>query len=151
MESTPQANDLTWLITDFTERVPGVTHAVVVSGDGLLLVASAHLPRDHADQLAAVTSGLVSITSGAATIFDRDEVKQTVVEMGRGYFLVMSMRDEGRSILATLATKGADIGVVGYEMARLAKQVGELLTPALRDELQQRLPATPTTPNGSIM
>ena len=145
MEPTQPARDLTWLITDFTERVPGVTHAVVVSVDGLLLVASAHLPRDHADQLAAITSGLVSITTGAAQIFDQDVVKQTVVELGRGYFLVMSMRDEGRSILAALATQSADIGVVGYEMARLAKQAGELLTPDLRDELHQRLPGVGAT------
>jgi hypothetical protein len=131
------------LVTDFTERVPGVAHAVVVSSDGLLLVASEHLPRDHADQLAAVTSGLVSIAAGAARLFDQDVVKQTVVELGRGYFLAMSIRDG--SILATLAARAADIGVVGYEMARLAKQTGELLTPALRQELQQHRPAlTPT-------
>jgi len=29
---------------------------------------------------------------------------------------------------------------VGYEMAKLAKQAGEVLTPALRAELQQALP-----------
>jgi predicted regulator of Ras-like GTPase activity (Roadblock/LC7/MglB family) len=145
VELSRHAHDLTWLVTDFTERVPGVTHAIVVSGDGLLLVASEHLPRDHADQLSAITSGLVSITNGAARIFDRDVVKQTVVEMGHGYLLVMSMRDEGRSILAALAARGADIGAVGYEMARLAKQAGERLTPELRRELQQRLPDfTPT-------
>jgi predicted regulator of Ras-like GTPase activity (Roadblock/LC7/MglB family) len=118
--------------------VPGVAHAVVVSSDGLLVAVSDRLPRDSADQLAAVTSGLVSITSGAASIFDGDEVRQTVVEMGRGYFLVMSIRDG--SILATLASRDADIGVVGYEMARLVKQAGEMLTPALRAELQQALP-----------
>jgi uncharacterized protein len=141
-----QARDLSWLITDFTERVPGVAHAVVVSSDGLLLVASEHMPRDHADQLAAVTSGLVSITSGAARLFDRDVVKQTVVEMGRGFYLVMSIRDG--SILATLAGRDADIGVVGYEMARLVKQAGEILTPALRQELQQHQPPpVPAQPN----
>lgn len=136
-----QARDLNWLLSAFTERVPGVAHAVVVSTDGLLVAVSEDLLRDYADQLAAVTSGLVSITSGAAQIFDGDQVKQTVVEMGRGYYLVMSMRDG--SILATLAARDADIGVVGYEMARLAKQAGELLTPALRAELQQGLPAVP--------
>jgi predicted regulator of Ras-like GTPase activity (Roadblock/LC7/MglB family) len=114
------------LISAFTDRVPGVTHAVVVSSDGLLVAVSKHLPRDGADQLAAVSAGLVSIASGAAQIFDGDVVKQTVVEMGRGYFLVMSIRDG--SILA--APREADIGVVGYEMARLAKQAGEMLTPA---------------------
>ncbi|HEY2948654.1 MAG TPA: roadblock/LC7 domain-containing protein [Micromonosporaceae bacterium] len=133
-----EAHDLSWLISAFADRVPGVAHAVVVSSDGLLVAVSQHLPRDLADKLSAVTSGLVSITSGAAQMFDGDEVKQTVVEMGRGYFLVMSIRDG--SILATLAARDADIGVVGYEMARLAKQAGELLTPALRAELQQALP-----------
>jgi predicted regulator of Ras-like GTPase activity (Roadblock/LC7/MglB family) len=132
------ARDFNWLINAFTERVPGVSHAVVVSSDGLLVAMSDHLPRNSADQLAAVTSGLVSVTSGAARIFDGDEVRQTVVEMGRGYFLVMSIRDG--SILATLAGRESDVGVVGYEMAKLVKQAGEVLTPALRAELQQTLP-----------
>lgn len=138
MSLSQQARDLSWLISAFTERVPGVSHAIVVSSDGLLVAVSQQLPRDSADQLAAVTSGLVSVTSGAARIFDGDEVKQTVVEMGQGFFLVMSIRDG--SILATLASKEADIGAVGYEMARLAKQAGEMLTPALRAEMQQALP-----------
>jgi predicted regulator of Ras-like GTPase activity (Roadblock/LC7/MglB family) len=133
------ARDFNWLINGFTERVPGVTHAVVVSSDGLLVAASDHLPRDSADQLAAVTSGVLSVTSGAARIFDGDEVRQTVMEMGRGFFLVMSIRDG--SILATLAAREADIGVVGYEMAKLAKQAGEVLTPSIRVELQNALPA----------
>jgi predicted regulator of Ras-like GTPase activity (Roadblock/LC7/MglB family) len=133
-----QARDLSWLISAFTDRVPGVAHAVVVSSDGLLVAVSDRLPRDSADQLAAVTSGLMSVTSGAARLFDGDMVRQTVVEMGRGYFVVMAIRDG--SILATLASHEADIGVVGYEMARLAKQAGELLTPALRAELQRALP-----------
>lgn len=135
-----QARDLNWLINAFAQRVPGVAHAIVVSSDGLLVALSAQLPRDSADQLAAVTSGLASVTCGAARILDQDVVKQTVVEMGRGYFLVMSIRDG--SILASLAAREADIGVVGYEMARLAKQAGEMLTPALRAELQQALPPT---------
>lgn len=138
MMLSQDAQDLSWLVSAFAQRVPGVAHSIVVSSDGLLVAVSDHLPREHADRLAAVTSGLMSITSGAAAMFDNDVVKQTVVEMGRGYFLVMHIRDG--SILATLAGAEADIGVVGYEMARLAKQAGEMLTPALRDELQQALP-----------
>ena len=138
MTLSQQARDLSWLINAFTERVPGIAHAVVVSSDGLLVAVSDHLPRDSADQLAAVTSGLLSVTAGAARIFDGDDVRQTVVEMGRGYYLVMSIRDG--SILAALAGKDADVGVVGYEMAKLAKQAGEVLTPAIRAELQDLLP-----------
>ncbi len=138
MTLSAQAKNLNWLLSAFVTRVPGIAHAVVVSSDGLLIAMSEKLPRDGADQLAAVVSGLVSVTNGAARIFDGDEVRQTVVEMGRGYFLVMSIRDG--SILGTLASRDADIGVVGYEMARLTKQAGEMLTPALRAELQQALP-----------
>jgi uncharacterized protein len=132
------ASDFNWLLNGFAERVAGVIHAVVVSSDGLLVATSDHLPRDSADHFAAVTSSLVSVVKSAARMFDNDDMRQTVVEMGRGYLLVMSIRDG--SSLAALASRDADIGVVGYEMARLAKQTGEMLTPALRAELQLTLP-----------
>lgn len=62
--------DLGWLLANFADRVPGVAHAVAVSADGLLLAASRDLPRDRADQLAAIASGLVSLTQGAARCFE---------------------------------------------------------------------------------
>ena len=39
-----QARDLSWLVSAFAERVPGVAHAIVVSSDGLLVAVSANLP-----------------------------------------------------------------------------------------------------------
>ena len=59
-------NSLDWLVSNFAREVPGVSHAVLVSVDGLLIAASQHLPRERADQLAAVSSGLASLASGAA-------------------------------------------------------------------------------------
>ncbi|GHJ44280.1 dynein regulation protein LC7 [Catellatospora sp. TT07R-123] len=138
MAISTAARDFNWLINGFTERVAGVVHTVVVSADGLLVASSDRLPRDSADQLAAVTSSLVSVTKTAAHIFDGDAVRQAVVEMGRGFLLVMPIRDG--SSLATLAAGSADVGVVGYEMAKLSKQAGDALTPAVRAELQQTLP-----------
>jgi predicted regulator of Ras-like GTPase activity (Roadblock/LC7/MglB family) len=123
-----------WMVTNFAERVPGVAHAIVVSADGLLLTASDRLPRDRADQLAAVSSGLVSLTQGAARCFDAGGVVQTVVEMDRGIVLLMSISDG--SCLAVLASPSCDIGLIGYEMTLLVDRVGQLLTPELRAELQ---------------
>ncbi|MGH3793719.1 MAG: roadblock/LC7 domain-containing protein [Pseudonocardiaceae bacterium] len=123
-----------WLVDDFVNRVPGVAHAVVVSADGLLLSASNHLPRDRADQLAAVASGLVSLTQGAARCFEAGQVVQTVVEMERGIVLLMSISDG--SCLAVLAAPSCDIGLVGYEMTLLVDRVGQQLTPQLRANLQ---------------
>ena len=123
-----------WLVSNFAERVPGVAQAVVVSADGLLLTGSSRLPRDRADQLAAVASGLISLTQGAARCFEAGDVVQTVVEMERGIVLLMSISDG--SCLATLAAPNCDIGLVGYEMTLLVDRVGQLLTPELRAELQ---------------
>ena len=76
--------DLDWIITDFAGRVPSVAHAIVVSADGLPLAFSEGFPKDRADQLAAVTSGLTSLTQGAARVFEGGPVTQTIVEMQRG-------------------------------------------------------------------
>jgi predicted regulator of Ras-like GTPase activity (Roadblock/LC7/MglB family) len=132
------AQDLNWLVAGFADRVPGARHAIVASSDGLVVAVSVGLDRATADQLAAVTSGLIGMAGCVAQLADGDEVRQTVVEMGRGYFLTMAVRDG--SVLAVVADADADLGVVGFEMARLAKQTGEILTPALRAELQRALP-----------
>lgn len=134
MELSPDAQDFTWLLTAFVDRVPGVTHAVVVSSDGLPVALSRHIPRQAGDQLAAIAASLCSMVTSAARLFEGRGVRQTVVEMHRGYFVVMSMRDG--SVLAVLAARGSEVGMVGYEMARLVKQAGSMLTPALRSELQ---------------
>jgi len=132
-----QPGQFGWLVDSFVERVPGVAHAIVVSADGLLLVASSGLPRDRADQLAAVTSGLVSLTQGAARCFEAGGVIQTVVEMDRGIVLTMIISDG--SSLAVLASPSCDIGLIGYEMTLLVDRAGNLLTPELRAQLQGRL------------
>ena len=127
------AQNLNWLITNFVDNTPGVSHTVVVSADGLLLAMSDGFPRDRADQLAAVASGLISLTQGAARCFEAGEVVQTVVEMERGYLFLMSISDG--SCLAVLAAPNCDIGLIGYAMTRLVERVGLQLTPEIRAQL----------------
>lgn len=129
-----QPSHFGWLVTDFTQRVPGVAHAVVVSADGLLLTASAKLPKDRADQLAAVASGLLSLTQGASRCFEAGGVTETVVEMERGMMLQMAISDG--SCLTVLAAPDCDLGLIAYEMALLVERVGQILTPELRSQLR---------------
>lgn len=124
-------SQFSWLIDEFVERTPGVAHAAAVSSDGLLIAASAKLPRDRAEQLAAVTSGLAGLTLGAARCFDAGSVSETVVEMEAGTMIVMTIIDG--SHLATLAESGSDLGQVAYEMALLVDKFGRTLTPERRD------------------
>jgi predicted regulator of Ras-like GTPase activity (Roadblock/LC7/MglB family) len=133
-----EAQNVNWLVSNFARRVPGIAHAIVVSSDGLLMAVSERLDRARADQLAAVASGLSSLTQGASRCFAGGTVSQTVVEMEMGLLLVMQIGDG--SALAVLAAPSSDIGLVGYEMALLVAQCGEILTPALRAELQSALP-----------
>jgi len=61
-----EASDFNWLVGNFANRTPGVAHALVVSADGLAVAASERLDRPKADQLAAIASGLASLTQGGA-------------------------------------------------------------------------------------
>ena len=132
------AEGINWLINDFVDKTPGVAHAAVVSADGLLLACSDGLPRDRADQLAAVACGLYSLTEGSARIFEGGAVTQTVVEMTRGFLYIMAVNDG--SVMAAMASTDSDMGLIGYEMALLVDRTGEVLTPALREELHKSLP-----------
>jgi predicted regulator of Ras-like GTPase activity (Roadblock/LC7/MglB family) len=133
-ELSQAAQGLNWLITEFVNAVPDVAHTVVVSSDGLPLAYSDGLPKERADQLAAVTAGLISLTQGASRIFDGGPVRQTVVEMQRGLLLIMSISDG--SSLAVLASAECDMGLVAYQMTLLVERTGQVLTPAVRAELQ---------------
>jgi predicted regulator of Ras-like GTPase activity (Roadblock/LC7/MglB family) len=133
-----EASDLNWLVGNLAKHTPGVAHAMVVSADGLPVAVSQRLDRPKADQLAAIASGLASLTQGGARCIDGGMVTQTVVEMDRGLLLVMTISDG--SCLTVLAGAACDVGVVAYEMTMLVTRAGDVLTPALRAELQAALP-----------
>ncbi|MEE8602742.1 roadblock/LC7 domain-containing protein [Euzebya tangerina] len=132
------ARNLNWLVGNFTSKVPGVANTLVLSADGLPLAISDNLDREAADQLSAIASGLSSLTHGAARCLAAGAVKQSIVEMEAGFLFVQTISDG--SILSVLTTTDADLGLIGYEMALLVSRVGDVLTPALRVELQAALP-----------
>jgi len=136
-QPTRPVQDLNWLVTNFVERVPAVAHSIVVSADGLPLAYSQGFPADRVDQLSAITSGLTSLTQGAARVFEGGPVTQTVVEMEQGLLLVMAISDG--SSLAVLASTDCDLGLIAYEMALLVEQAGQFLTPAMRAGFRQRV------------
>ncbi|WP_034268823.1 roadblock/LC7 domain-containing protein [Haloechinothrix halophila] len=105
------------LLTDFAQRVDGVAHAVIVGYDGLPLAASAELPRDQAEQLAVIASGLMYMAGNAAKCFTGGAVNQTVVEMERGYLYLMSVHDG--AVVAALASPRSELATVAYEIAVL--------------------------------
>ncbi len=126
------------LLTDFTDGTPGIWHAMVVSADGLRLATSERLGEAGADQLAAASSGLVSLARGTANVLGAGAVEQTIIEMVGGYLFLTSMRDG--SSLAVVTGPDIDLGVIGYEVTALSVRVGRALAaqPATRAIGRQR-------------
>ena len=138
MTISPQGAEFGWLLNNYVQQVPGARHALAVSADGLLMAMSIELDRTSGDQLAAIVSGLSSLTRGAARHLRAGEVRQAVVEMDQLFLVLMSVSDG--SVLAVVADSSSDIGVIGYEMAMLATRAESTLTPALISELRAQLP-----------
>ena len=132
-----------WLLENFRQTVPGVRHTLAVSSDGLLMAVSAGLDRTSGDQLAAVVAGLSSLTRGAARHLAHGEVRQCVLELDTGFLFLMSISDG--AVLAVDADAEGDPGLIGYEMALLARRAQGVLTPALISELRDQLPTDGAT------
>ena len=133
-----EAANFSWLLANFVKTVPGVQHTLVVSADGLLMAMSDDLDRTSGDQMAAIVSGLSSLTRGAARQLAGGEVRQAIVEMDHLFLFTTSISDG--SVLAVVAEGTCDVGLVGYEMTLLVTRAEATMTPALVSEMRARLP-----------
>jgi predicted regulator of Ras-like GTPase activity (Roadblock/LC7/MglB family) len=127
--SQPQPQDLDRLVADFTDRVPDVLLAVVLSSDGLPLAGSDRMQSVDADRLSAVASGLISLAHGAARISGYGAVAQALIAMERGTLVIMAIDDAAS--LAVLTT-AADLDMLAYAMTMLVEQAESLITSAAR-------------------
>lgn len=135
--SSADARRFNWLLANFVHNTDGVTDAVAVSSDGLLMAASEGLDRDSADQLSAIVAGLTGLARGASRRFGFAGLRLVMIEMVGG-FLVVSAVSDG-SCFGVLLTEQCDIGLVGYEMSILAERTAGVLTPQLVTELKSGL------------
>ncbi|MEU1813385.1 roadblock/LC7 domain-containing protein [Micromonospora aurantiaca (nom. illeg.)] len=125
------SSDLAFLLDDLVSRVKQAEHAVVLSVDGLLLAASADLSRDDGEHLAAIACGIQSLAKGAGQRFSSGAaVRQTIIELESSFLFVM-VAGHG-ACLAVLATDGADVGLVAYEMTMLVGRAGKYLAAPAR-------------------
>lgn len=138
-DTTSAPQEFGWLVNEFVSRVHGVTHALVMSSDGFPLTASESVTTDDAEQLAAISSGLLSLAHNSAALFDKGGCEQIMIRMTHGYFLFMGI-GSGAGI-AVLTGPGCDMKVVGYEMTQFVRNAGHVLTPEVRADLRRVLSA----------
>jgi len=133
------AQNVNWLLANFTDSDVFVEQTIAVSSDGLLMAASSSLDRASDDRLAAVVSGLRSLSEGGARVMGKGSVNQVIVEMDHGYLFVTAISDG--SVLGVLTSRDADLAAVGYETTLLVDRVGSILTPDIVAELKGGLSA----------
>ena len=133
--ASAEVRNFNWLLSNFVDTTAGVTDAVAVSSDGLLMAMSSSLERAGAEQLAAIIAGMTSLAESTARCFALGELDQVIIAMQEGYLFVSAVSDG--SSLGVVADRHCDVGSVGYQMSLLVQRVGSALSPALVAELKE--------------
>jgi uncharacterized protein len=134
VQLSAEAKTFNWLLDSFTSSTAGVTEAIAVSSDGLLMAMSAIDDRANAERLAAVVSGMTSLAGGVANWYSLGDLNRVVVDMADGYLLITAI--SAGSVLGVIADRSANLGTVAYEMTLFASRAGSALTPQLIVELK---------------
>jgi predicted regulator of Ras-like GTPase activity (Roadblock/LC7/MglB family) len=129
-----EAQQFNWLMSQFAANTPEVSDAIAVSADGLLIAMSSKLDRAGADRLAAITSAMISLAQGAGRVYDLGAPNKVIIDLDGGYVLVSSI--SAGATLGVLASRSANLGNLAYEMALFANRAGEVISPALIEELK---------------
>lgn len=128
-------NDFRWLLNGFVRKVHGVTHALIMSSDGFPLTTSEAMSNDDGEQLAAISSGLLSLARNSAALFDKGTCEHIMIRLTKGYFLFMGIGTGAG--LAVLTNPECDMKVVAYEMTQFVASAGHVLTPEARADLRR--------------
>lgn len=123
----PAPSQLGWLLEQLLARTPKTRHALLLSGDGLKVCHTNELSVDQADQLAAISAGMQSLSQGASVEFGdgRGGVRQSMTEFYGGILFVVEAG--AGSHVAVIAAEDADAGLVGHNMHELVEQLSDHL------------------------
>ncbi|MEK2491812.1 roadblock/LC7 domain-containing protein [Kitasatospora sp. NPDC089913] len=124
-----------WVLSPLLE-LPGVVHAVIATGDGLVEAASSGLGRASAERVAAMTATVHAAARAFTTAFtdtEQPRLAQTVVESELGFAVVVPAGEN--TSLAVFTTPEAQLGNVAYQMQVQVAALGRALaSPARRQD-----------------
>ncbi|MEL6892007.1 MAG: roadblock/LC7 domain-containing protein [Actinomycetota bacterium] len=129
--------NLGFVLDNFVHQTDGVVFAQTVSADGMHLAASNRYDRARHDTFAAIASGLASLTESSVELFGVGAVHRQIIEAEHGWILLSRLSDT--ATVGVIADADADLGLVGYEMTRLGRQLGSMLSPDVVDRLKHTL------------
>jgi predicted regulator of Ras-like GTPase activity (Roadblock/LC7/MglB family) len=126
-----RANRLDRAIADLLAQAPEVEAAAVVSFDGLPMASALPATMDE-DRVAAMSAALLSLGERAAEGLGRGALSQVYIEGEHGTVFLVSADDE--AVLVAVASRGAKVGMMLYEVRRAAATVAQVLRTEVVDE-----------------
>ncbi|MDQ4024891.1 MAG: roadblock/LC7 domain-containing protein [Actinomycetota bacterium] len=128
-----KADLLALALDDFLAISSEVEAAAVVSADGLPM-ASALPPNVEEDRLAAMSAALLTLGERAASELGKGELGQVFIEGPKGHVILMAAGPD--SVLVAVTSHGAKVGLVLFEMRRIAERVGAVMTASVSDAVE---------------
>jgi uncharacterized protein len=116
------------VLAELVGQVPEIEAASVVSFDGLAMASALPAGMDE-DRVAAMSAALLSLGERAAEGLGRGALSQVYVEGEEGTVFLVSADDE--AVLVAVASRGAKVGLMLFEVRRAAVAVADALRPDL--------------------
>lgn len=123
-DPTSRSSQLDRAIASLLAQAPEVEAAAVVSFDGLPMASALPATMDE-DRVAAMSAALLSLGERAAEGLGRGGLNQVYIEGEHGTVFLVSADDE--AVLVAVASKGAKVGMMLYEVRRAAEAVAAAL------------------------
>ncbi|HVA61936.1 MAG TPA: roadblock/LC7 domain-containing protein [Mycobacteriales bacterium] len=126
-DSASRSGRLQIAITELLQQAPEIEAAAVVSFDGLPMASALPASMDE-DRVAAMSAALLSLGERAAEGLGRGELSQVYIEGDNGTVFLVSADNE--AVLVAVASRGAKVGMMLFEVRRAAVAVADALRAA---------------------
>lgn len=133
-----KADMLAKALDDFLAVAPEVEAAAVVSADGLPM-ASALPPHVEEERLAAMSAALLTLGDRAAAGLGKGGLAQVFIEGETGHVILTSAGKD--AVLVSVTSRGAKIGLVLFEMRKVATRVEQVMDSGPEDQMGHTRPA----------
>lgn len=113
------------ILSDLKSSSTDIQGAAVVSLDGLMIGSYLPIKEIDPEGVGAMSAALLGLSRKAASALHQGEFKEIYVKCEDGTLHLYAISDKG--VLAVLARRDANIGMVNLESRAVAKRIAEIL------------------------
>jgi predicted regulator of Ras-like GTPase activity (Roadblock/LC7/MglB family) len=119
-----RVDDLNRILRTLQSGTPDIEASALISEDGLMIASA--LPQHVQEvRVAGMSSTLLSLGTRAATELARGELDQVLIKGTDGYAVMLKAKSG--TMLLTLTTKEAKLGLVFLDMSRAVEGIDRIL------------------------